>query len=61
MHTLWRIIAGTFRWTWRLLNFVREFILNLFLIVLILIGVGIYFAFRAPRRLKAPVAHCWST
>ncbi|UJD80575.1 signal peptide peptidase SppA [Serratia rubidaea] len=47
MHTLWRIIAGTFRWTWRLLNFVREFILNLFLIVLILIGVGIYFAFQS--------------
>lgn len=44
MRTLWRIIAGFFKWTWRLLNFVREFILNLFLILIILVGVGIYFS-----------------
>lgn len=44
MRTLWRIIAGIFRWTWRLLNFIREMILNLFLIFLILVGVGIYFS-----------------
>ncbi len=43
MRILWRIIAGFFRWTWRLLNFVREFILNLFLILIILVGAGIYF------------------
>jgi len=43
MRILWRIIAGFFRWTWRLLNFVREFILNLFLVLIILVGVGIYF------------------
>ncbi|KOC89067.1 signal peptide peptidase SppA [Winslowiella iniecta] len=43
MRTLWRIIAGIFRWTWRVMNFIREFILNLFLIFLILICVGIYF------------------
>lgn len=43
MRTLWRIIAGFFRWTWRLLNFIRECILNLFLILLILVAVGIYF------------------
>ncbi|MDU6391159.1 MAG: signal peptide peptidase SppA, partial [Pantoea sp.] len=42
MRTLWRIIAGLFRWTWRVLNFIREFILNLFLIFLILVGVGIW-------------------
>ncbi|MBP2197947.1 signal peptide peptidase SppA [Pantoea cypripedii] len=42
MRTLWRIIAGLFRWGWRVLNFIREFILNLFLIVLILAGVGIW-------------------
>ncbi|QZY91961.1 signal peptide peptidase SppA [Pantoea dispersa] len=42
MRTLWRIIAGLFRWSWRVLNFIREFILNLFLIVLILAGVGIW-------------------
>ncbi len=42
MRVLWRMIAGIFKWTWRVLNFVREFILNLFLILLILIGVGIW-------------------
>ena len=44
MRTLWRIIAGFFKWTWRLLNFVREFILNVFLILIILAGVGIWYA-----------------
>lgn len=29
MRTLWRFIAGFFKWTWRLLNFVREMVLNL--------------------------------
>ncbi|MFG1172383.1 signal peptide peptidase SppA [Erwiniaceae bacterium CAU 1747] len=43
MRILWRIIAGIFKWTWRVLNFVREFILNLFLILLILVGAGIWF------------------
>lgn len=47
MHTLWRIFSGFFKWTWRLLNFVREFILNLFLILLILIGVGVYLQFQS--------------
>ncbi|AJJ22106.1 signal peptide peptidase SppA [Yersinia enterocolitica] len=47
MRTLWRIIAGCFKWTWRLLNFAREFILNLFLILLILVGVGIYLQFQS--------------
>jgi len=42
MRTLWRIIAGLFRWSWRVLNFIREFILNVFLIVLILAGIGIW-------------------
>ncbi len=42
MRFLWRGISGVFRWSWRLLNFIRELILNLFLLVLILAGVGIY-------------------
>lgn len=42
MRTLWRIISGPFRWCWRLLNFIREFILNLFLIFIIVICAGIY-------------------
>lgn len=45
MRILWRAIAGVFKWTWRLLNFVREFILNLFLIFLILICAGIWFQY----------------
>ncbi|MBC0853256.1 signal peptide peptidase SppA [Pantoea stewartii] len=42
MRTLWRIIAGLFRWTWRVLNFIRECILNLFLVFLIIVCVGIW-------------------
>ncbi|WP_333496333.1 signal peptide peptidase SppA [Kluyvera sp. CHPC 1.251] len=42
MRTLWRFIAGFFKWTWRLLNFVRELVLNLFFILLVLVGVGIW-------------------
>lgn len=30
MRTLWRIIAGFFKWTWRLLNFVRNTVMNIF-------------------------------
>ncbi|HBC9086964.1 TPA: signal peptide peptidase SppA [Citrobacter koseri] len=42
MRTLWQFIAGFFKWTWRLLNFVRELVLNLFFIFLVLVGVGIW-------------------
>ncbi|EDU8173162.1 signal peptide peptidase SppA [Salmonella enterica] len=42
MRTLWQFIAGFFKWTWRLLNFVREMVLNLFFIFLVLVGVGIW-------------------
>ncbi|WP_038154394.1 signal peptide peptidase SppA [Trabulsiella guamensis] len=45
MRTLWRIIAGFFRWTWRLLNFIRELVLNLFFILLVLVVVGIWTQF----------------
>ena len=41
MRTLWRFIAGFFKWTWRLLNFVREMVLNLFFMCLLVVGVGI--------------------
>lgn len=47
MRTLWRFIAGFFKWTWRLLNFVREFILNLFLVALILICVVAFWQFNS--------------
>ncbi|XTZ36804.1 signal peptide peptidase SppA [Salmonella enterica] len=42
MRTLWRMIAGFFKWTWRLLNFIRNLVLNLFFILLVLVGVGIW-------------------
>ncbi|ENI8088119.1 signal peptide peptidase SppA [Salmonella enterica] len=42
MRTLWRFIAGFFKWTWRVLNFVREMVLNLFFIFLVLVVVGIW-------------------
>ena len=42
MRTLWRFIAGFFKWTGRRLNFVREMVLNLFFIFLVLVGVGIW-------------------
>ncbi|EAW9868603.1 signal peptide peptidase SppA [Salmonella enterica] len=42
MRTLWRFIAGFFKWTWRVLNFVREMVLNLFFIFLVLVGIGIW-------------------
>ncbi|HHK7959011.1 TPA: signal peptide peptidase SppA [Serratia marcescens] len=54
MRTLWQIIAGIFRWTWRLLNFIRELILNLFLVLLILVGVGIYLSFQSSSTSPAP-------
>lgn len=46
MHVLWRIIATIFKWSWRVLNFVREFILNLFLVLLIVVALGIWFQFK---------------
>ncbi|AHG18294.1 protease 4 [Chania multitudinisentens RB-25] len=54
MRTLWRFITGVFKWTWRLLNFIRELILNLFLTLLILIGIGIYFSFQNSPTLETP-------
>ena len=42
MRTLWRLIAGFFKWTWRLLNFVCEMVLNLFFIFFVLVVVGIW-------------------
>ncbi|WP_337262335.1 MULTISPECIES: signal peptide peptidase SppA [unclassified Serratia (in: enterobacteria)] len=54
MRTLWRFIAGVFKWTWCLLNFIREFILNLFLILLVLVGAGIYLSFQSSTPVETP-------
>ncbi len=45
MRTLWHFIAGFFKWTWRLLNFIRNLVLNLFFILLVLVGVGLWMQF----------------
>ncbi|MDU3303509.1 MAG: signal peptide peptidase SppA, partial [Enterobacter ludwigii] len=42
MRTLWRIIAGFFKWTWRLLNFVRNLVMNIFFILLVLVCAGVW-------------------
>ncbi|WP_315311204.1 signal peptide peptidase SppA [Pantoea vagans] len=55
MRTLWRIIAGLFRWSWRVLNFIREFILNIFLILLIVAGVGIWLQVSGSGGSSAPI------
>jgi protease-4 len=34
-----------FKWTWRLLNFIRNLVLNLFFILLVLVGVGLWMQF----------------
>ncbi|KNC09147.1 protease 4 [Klebsiella sp. RIT-PI-d] len=45
MKTLWRYIAGFFKWTWRLLNFIRQLVLNVVFIVVLLVCVGIWMQF----------------
>ncbi|OZI14823.1 signal peptide peptidase SppA [Sodalis-like symbiont of Philaenus spumarius] len=45
MRTLWQIISCPFIWCWRLLKFIREFILNVLLVVFIVV-VGIYLQMR---------------
>ncbi|HDS5322745.1 TPA: signal peptide peptidase SppA [Klebsiella aerogenes] len=45
MRTLWRFLAGFFKWTWRILNFIRQFALNLVFLVLVLICIGIWAQF----------------
>ncbi len=45
MRTLWRIIAGFFKWTWRLLNFIRNLVLNLFFVLLVLVVAGVWMQF----------------
>ncbi|PLK58367.1 signal peptide peptidase SppA, partial [Candidatus Palibaumannia cicadellinicola] len=42
MITFWKIIANPFRWGWRLLLFIREFILNIFVVLLMVVIVSIY-------------------
>ena len=45
MRTLWRLLAGFFKWTWRVLNFIRQLALNVVFLVLVLACVGIWAQF----------------
>ncbi len=42
MYILLRMITGCLKWTWRLLNFIRQCILNVFVLILLLAGIGVY-------------------
>ncbi|WP_058909780.1 signal peptide peptidase SppA [Entomohabitans teleogrylli] len=42
MRTIWRFIAGFFKWGWRLLNFIRSLVLNLIFIAIVLAGIGVW-------------------
>lgn len=42
MHTLWTIIAGIFKWSWRILNFVRQLVANVLFIIILLLATGAY-------------------
>ncbi|MBT0726318.1 signal peptide peptidase SppA [Rosenbergiella australiborealis] len=42
MRTAWRIIVRVISSLWRVINFVRECILNLFLLVIILVGIAVW-------------------
>ena len=42
MHTLWTIVAGIFKWSWRILNFVRQLVANVLFIIILLLVAGTY-------------------
>ncbi|GAA0330767.1 signal peptide peptidase SppA [Morganella psychrotolerans] len=42
MRILWTIITGFFKWSWRILNFVRHLVANILFLVLLLIVAGVY-------------------
>lgn len=47
MRTLWRLIASFFKWTWRILNFIRKLALNAIFLVLVLVCIGIWSQFNS--------------
>ena len=50
MRTLWRLIASFFKWTWRILNFIRKLALNAIFLVLVLVCIGIWSQFSSTTR-----------
>ncbi len=55
MRKLGQIFANMFGWTWYLLKFIRELILNLFLVLLLLTGFSIYIYFQNSSNPEASV------
>lgn len=53
MRIIGRFIMGIFKWSWRLLNFIRELVLNIFFIIVILACVGIWLQMKSDT--KEPV------
>ena len=53
MRTLWRLIASFFKWTWRILNFIRKLALNAIFLVLVLVCIGIWSQFSTCRARRA--------
>ncbi|NHB91741.1 signal peptide peptidase SppA [Photorhabdus cinerea] len=50
MRILWKLIARLFKWSWQLLNFVREVVSNLIFIILILAVVGGFLIYQQPNK-----------
>ncbi|WP_391529337.1 signal peptide peptidase SppA [Photorhabdus akhurstii] len=50
MRILWKLIARLFKWSWRLLNFIREVISNLIFIMLVLVVVGGFLLYQQPNK-----------
>lgn len=53
MRTLWRFVSAFFKWTWRLLNFVRSLVMNLVFILLVLVIAGIWTQLSSPTQVTA--------
>ncbi|WP_159564511.1 signal peptide peptidase SppA [Budvicia diplopodorum] len=43
MRSLFEFIGVLFKWSWRTLNFIRQAFLNIIFIIIVLVGIGIYF------------------
>ncbi|WP_350306094.1 signal peptide peptidase SppA [Photorhabdus viridis] len=50
MRILWKWVARLFKWSWRLLNFVREVISNLIFILIILVIAGGFMLYQQPNK-----------
>ncbi|WP_036774905.1 signal peptide peptidase SppA [Photorhabdus australis] len=50
MRILWKSIARLFKWSWRLLNFIREVVSNLIFIALILAVIGGFLIYQQPNK-----------